>query len=109
MSTSVLFAAAAVAVGAYIAYTRTSATAQAETPGGKPPFASFGFRTLTLASSESVNHNVKHLKFDLPDPQTTSGLTVTSALLAITFPGGRWLPVLRPYTPINDTGKPRHA
>ncbi|ERS97517.1 hypothetical protein HMPREF1624_05686 [Sporothrix schenckii ATCC 58251] len=103
MSASVLFAAAAVAVGAYVAYTRTSSTAQAEAPGGKPPFASFGFRTLTLASSETVNHNVKHLRFDLPDPKTPSGLTVTSALLSITFPNGRWLPVLRPYTPINDT------
>ncbi|KAL1893332.1 hypothetical protein Sste5346_006510 [Sporothrix stenoceras] len=109
MSSSVLFAAAAVAVGAYVLYTRTSATAQAETPGGKPAFASLGsFRTLTLASTESVNHNVKHLKFDLPDPQTTSGLTVTSALLTITFPGGRWLPVLRPYTPINDTDDRGH-
>ncbi|CAK7236079.1 hypothetical protein SCUCBS95973_009483 [Sporothrix curviconia] len=107
MSSPALFAAAAVAVGAYVLYTRSAgATAQAETPGGKPPFASFpSFRTLTLAKTENVNHNVKHLQFDLGEgagPDTTSGLTVTSALLALTFPGGRWLPVLRPYTPIND-------
>ncbi|CAK7234583.1 hypothetical protein SBRCBS47491_008996 [Sporothrix bragantina] len=107
MSSSVLFAAAAVAVGAYVLYTRTAgATAQAETAGGKPPFASFpSLRTLTLVKSEKVNHNVKHLQFDLGEgagPDTISGLTVTSALLAITFPNGRWLPVLRPYTPVNN-------
>ncbi|EPE06549.1 nadh-cytochrome b5 reductase [Ophiostoma piceae UAMH 11346] len=107
-SSVALVAAAAVAVGAYVAYTRTASSARAETAGGKPPFASFGFRTLTLASSESLNHNVKHLRFDLPDPQSSSGLTVTSALLAITFPGGSWLPTLRPYTPINDADDRGH-
>ncbi len=105
MSSTALFAAAALAVGAYAVYVRTS-SAQAETTGGKPTFAGFGFRTLKLASSEPVNHNVKHLRFDLPDPQSPTGLTVTSALLAITFPGGRWLPVLRPYTPVNDPSEP---
>lgn len=104
MSTSALFAATAAAVGSYILYARMSAPAQAETADGKPPFARFGFRTLKLAETEQVNHNVKHLRFDLGDPQVASGLPVTSALLAITFPRDRWLPVVRPYTPINDTG-----
>ncbi|CAK7219827.1 hypothetical protein SEUCBS140593_004024 [Sporothrix eucalyptigena] len=108
MSSSILFAAAVVAVGAYVLYTRNAAAAQAETAGGKPPFASFGFRTLTLTETKKVNHNVKHLQFDLGGPNTTSGLTVTSALLTITFPGGRWLPVLRPYTPINDVDDRGH-
>lgn len=108
MSSSALFAAAAVVIGAYVAYTRTLSSAQAETAGGKPTFASFGFRTLKLASTESLNHNVKHLRFDLPDPQATSGLAVTSALLAITFPNGSWVPTLRPYTPINDTDDRGH-
>ncbi|OAA66883.1 NADH-cytochrome b5 reductase [Niveomyces insectorum RCEF 264] len=104
MSTTVLVAAAAVAVGAYAFYTRRFATAQAEsvnTPP-KPTFSGVGFRTLTLTSTESVNHNVKHLRFALSDPQATSGLSLTSALLTVSWPKGRWLPVLRPYTPVND-------
>ncbi len=103
MSTSAIVAAAAVAVGAYAFY-RSRSAAQAEGAGGKPPFASFGFRSLKLASTETVNHDVKRLRFDLADANTQSGLTLTSALLAISFPGGRWIPVLRPYTPVNDLG-----
>ncbi len=104
MSTTALVAAAAVAVGAYTLYARRSA-AHAEGPGAKPPFASFGFRSLKLASAQMVNHDVKHLRFDLADPSTRSGLTLTSALLTISFPGGSWIPVLRPYTPVNDIGE----
>ena len=107
-SSAAFSAAAAVAVGAGVAYTHTASSAQAETAGGKPPFASFGFRTLTLSSTQSLNHNVKHLRFGLPDPHASSGLPVTSALLAITFPGGSWLPTLRPYTPINDADDRGH-
>lgn len=107
MSTAAFFAAAAVAVGAYAMYTRKN-TAQAEHTkqlgtAAKPAFAGLGsYNTLKLASSEKVNHDVKRLRFHLPDPDAKSGLTTTSALLAISWPGGRWLPVLRPYTPVND-------
>jgi cytochrome-b5 reductase len=99
MSTTALVAAAAVAVGAYALYRKTTA------PPDGPPFASFGFRTLKLSRAQMVNHDVKRLRFDLGDPQTKSGLTLTSALLTISFPGGGWMPVLRPYTPVNDLGK----
>jgi len=104
MRTSALVAAAAVAVGGYALYASRSA-AHAEEAGGKPTFGSFGFRTLRLSSTEMVNHDVKRLRFDLADPKTKSGLTLTSALLTISFPGGGWIPTLRPYTPVNDLGE----
>lgn len=102
MNTTFLLASIAVAAGAYYAlHGRGSHSAQAEALGGTPTFSRFGFHTLKLASSEDVNHNVKRLRFDLGDPNTANGLVLTSALLAITFPAGCWLPVLRPYTPVD--------
>ncbi|TPX08559.1 uncharacterized protein E0L32_010046 [Thyridium curvatum] len=101
MSATAIFATAALAAGAYALYVRRSAV-QAEGLEGRPPFASFGFRSLKLQSADVVNHNTKRLVFELPDPAVKSGLTLTSALLTITFPGGSWLPTVRPYTPVND-------
>jgi len=101
MSIPALVAAAAVAAGSYAFYSFR----KAEAPAGQPPFASFGFRRLKLARAQMVNHDVKRLRFDLGDPTLKSGLSLTSSLLAISFPGGGWLPVLRPYTPVNDLGK----
>ncbi|EFX05644.1 NADH-cytochrome b5 reductase [Grosmannia clavigera kw1407] len=101
MNTSLLLASVVVAAGAYYAlHGRGSHSAQAEAPGGTPTFSRFGFHTLKLASSQDINHNVKRLRFDLGDPKKPNGLALTSSLLAITFPAGRWLPVLRPYTPL---------
>jgi len=105
MSIPALLAAAAVAVGSYAVYSFRKAEASA----GQPPFASFGFRRLKLARAQMVNHDVKRLRFDLGDPTLKSGLSLTSALLAISFPGGGWIPVLRPYTPVNDLGEPVSA
>ncbi len=96
-TTQVAFAAAVAGIGAFAWY-RSSSSA----PSDKPVFSSFGFQTLRLDSTELINHNTKKLRFALPDSSKPSGLSLTSALLTISFPNGRWLPVLRPYTPTND-------
>lgn len=85
-------------VGAYVFYKRKFAPAKPN----RPIFSSFGFHTLRLHSTEQVNHDTKRLRFELPDPNVPSGLSPTSALLTVTFPNDRWLPVARPYTPVND-------
>jgi cytochrome-b5 reductase len=100
----VVAAAAAVAgVGVYSLYLRRTAN-NAETAGSKGTFSSFGFTSLRLQSAEMMNHNTRRLRFELPDPNATSGLSLTSATLTISFPNGRWLPVLRPYTPVSELG-----
>ena len=98
MSLSVAAAAAVAGVGIYAYINRQSAAVQS----GRPAFSSFGFHSLKLHSTELVNHNTKRLRFQLPDNSVPSGLGLTSALLTIAFPNGRWVPVLRPYTPVND-------
>ncbi|KAK4197974.1 hypothetical protein QBC40DRAFT_284532 [Triangularia verruculosa] len=113
MTTQVAFAAAAVGIGAYV-YMRTGAAAAPGTSAtgtgsdSKPYFSGFGLRTLKLHSSELVNHNTKKLRFELPDPSQPSGLSLSSALLTISFPptNGRWTPVVRPYTPTNPLEEP---
>ncbi|KAK0666503.1 hypothetical protein QBC41DRAFT_325753 [Cercophora samala] len=114
MTTQVAFAAAAVGIGAYV-YMRSGATAAPGTSAAgtgseasKPYFSGFGFRTLKLHSSELVNHNTKKLRFELPDPSQSSGLSLSSALLTVSFPptNGRWTPVIRPYTPTNPLDEP---
>lgn len=100
MGSPVAIAAAAVGIGAFAWYLRSGADSN------KPIFSSFGFHTLRLHSTELVNHNVKKLRFELPDASKPSGLPLTSALLTISFPNGGWLPVLRPYTPTNDLNEP---
>ena len=97
MGTQVAIAAAVAGIGAYAWYLRSNST-----PSDKPVFSSFGFRTLRLDSTELINHNTKKLRFELPDASKPSGLSLTSALLTVSFPNGRWIPVLRPYTPVND-------
>ena len=98
MSTQVAVVAAVAGIGAYAWYMRSSKS----TASDKPVFASFGFHSLRLESTELINHNTKKLRFALPDSSKPSGLSLTSALLTVSFPKGRWLPVLRPYTPVND-------
>ncbi|KAH6638386.1 oxidoreductase NAD-binding domain-containing protein [Boeremia exigua] len=62
--------------------------------------------SLSLESSTQVNHNTKRLRFKLPHDTDTSGLSLTSALLVLSWPKGRWLPVARPYTPISASTFP---
>ncbi|KAK7404018.1 hypothetical protein QQX98_010189 [Neonectria punicea] len=64
------------------------------------------FVSLPLESSEDVNHNTKRLRFRLPQADAVSGLTLTSALLTVSWPKGSWLPVPRPYTPVSASDEP---
>ncbi|KAF5863295.1 hypothetical protein ETB97_010293 [Aspergillus alliaceus] len=73
-------------------------------PGG--PGRMGAFTTLRLESSEQVNHNTKRLRFRLPDPAANTGLTLTSAIITFHKPKDAWLPVIRPYTPINNINEP---
>ncbi|KAK3317998.1 ferredoxin reductase-like protein [Apodospora peruviana] len=102
MSTQVAVAAAVAGIGAYAFYRRSASTETA----GKPIFSTFGFHSLKLHSSELINHNTKKLRFELPDPSQPSGLSLTSALLTISFPNGGWKPCIRPYTPTNSRDEP---
>ncbi|KAB8237113.1 hypothetical protein ETB97_010116 [Aspergillus alliaceus] len=98
-----LFSALAVfGIGAYCARSYLLPHAHAES--NEPPvmFSGFGFTTLRLQSVKAVNHNTKRLVFEFPDKNARSGLSLTSALLTFSRPNGRWLPVVRPYTPISD-------
>ncbi|KAJ5659677.1 hypothetical protein N7507_006128 [Penicillium longicatenatum] len=65
-----------------------------------------GFSTLRLESSQQVNHNTKRLRFRLPDPNSNAGLGLTSFILTFHKPKDAWLPVIRPYTPINNFDEP---
>ncbi|KAK3292156.1 uncharacterized protein B0H64DRAFT_445117 [Chaetomium fimeti] len=103
-TTQVAVAAAVAGIGAYAWYTRSNSTSS-----DKPVFSSFGFHTLRLDSTELINHNTKKLRFALPDATKPSGLPLTSALLTVAFPSGRWLPVIRPYTPVNDINEPGYV
>lgn len=51
----------------------------AESPSQPPPkvFSGVLGPTLKLGSSETVNHNTKRLRFDFPDSNAVSGLTLT--------------------------------
>ncbi|KAF7302205.1 FAD-binding FR-type domain-containing protein [Mycena indigotica] len=74
----------------------------------KSAIGSFSFTRLTLHSSEELSHDVKKLRFAFPDPDTRSGLPLTSAVVSVSFPpgNGRWTPVFRPYTPTSDPDEP---
>ncbi|KAH8659251.1 hypothetical protein BGZ60DRAFT_566817 [Tricladium varicosporioides] len=63
------------------------------------------FTSLTLDSIEKLNHDTSRFRFKLPTPEHVSGLSLTSAILTVTRPGG-WKPVIRPYTPTSDLSEP---
>ncbi|KAH6654928.1 NADH-cytochrome b5 reductase [Verticillium dahliae] len=94
-----------ISLGIYSRMMTDSAHADSGSPskvfGSGPAFVS-----LPLESSEVVNHNTKRLRFRLPDENAVSGLALTSAVLTISWPKGRWLPVARPYTPISPSDQP---
>lgn len=118
MSTQVAVAAGVAGLGIYAFYLRRNTSGSAtgaalatnmdasDLKPGKLPLSSFGFHSLRLHSTELINHNTKKLRFELSDPSQPAGLGLTSALLTISFPKGRWLPVIRPYTPTNDLNEP---
>ncbi|KAJ4988005.1 oxidoreductase NAD-binding domain-containing protein [Stagonosporopsis vannaccii] len=64
------------------------------------------FVSLPLESSEKVNHNTKLLRFKLPNEGDVSGLSLTSAVLTVSWPTGSWTPVARPYTPVSSSEEP---
>ncbi|KAK1638480.1 oxidoreductase NAD-binding domain-containing protein [Colletotrichum phormii] len=92
-------AAGGIGLAAYSRLFVNSASAESGAPpkvfGAGPAFVS-----LALESSEEVNHNTKRLRFKLPQREAVSGLSLTSAVLTMSWPAGRWLPVARPYTPV---------
>lgn len=63
-----------------------------------------GFISLRLAEIENVNHNTKRLRFELPEPNQVSGLSVASAVLTKYKGPNDEKATLRPYTPISDEG-----
>ena len=110
LRTSQVIGAAAVAGGAgasYYAYRKPGRSffqeAHADAPAGpKKIFPASGSVEFKLESAEFVNHNVKRLRFALPDGDAVSGLEPISSLLTQHTPEGAWIPVFRPYTPIVD-------
>lgn len=115
---------AGVAIGgasyAFVRNVHADTGAPAKVFGRGPAFVS-----LSLESSEQVNHNTKLLRFKLPNESDVSGLSltceylwgtsqvlyadiVTAAVLTASWPKGSWTPVARPYTPVSssdETGK----
>lgn len=63
-----------------------------------------GFVPLVLQKVEDVNHNTKKFYFKFDDPDKTSGLNITSAVITKFQEEGQ-KPVIRPYTPISDEGE----
>jgi cytochrome-b5 reductase len=66
-----------------------------------------GFISLKLESVENINHNTKKFRFALPEVDAVSGLHIASALLTKYKGPEMEKPVIRPYTPVSDEGKPR--
>ena len=71
-------------VGVYAIHTHLQPSLHAESPEPPKTFdGGFGFKSLRLHSSESVNHNVKRLRFELPEENAVSGLGLTCKCLQI--------------------------
>lgn len=87
----------------------STAYAEDAKSGPKKIFPGSGFTELKLESAEMVNHNVKKLRFALPDKDAVSGLAPVSSLLTKHTPDGGWIPVFRPYTPVSDNDDPGHV
>lgn len=58
--------------------------------------------SLSLLSSEQVNHNTKSLKFALPSDEHIIGLNIASALLTKYKGPNDEKPTIRPYTPVSE-------
>ncbi|KAE8153605.1 hypothetical protein BDV25DRAFT_149154 [Aspergillus avenaceus] len=101
-NTTVFSALAIFGIGAYCTRSYFLQSAHAESNECPVMFSGLGFTTLRVQSVKAVNHNTKRLVFEFPDQNARSGLSLTSALLTFSRPKGRWLPVIRPYTPISD-------
>ncbi|EGP87886.1 unnamed protein product [Zymoseptoria tritici ST99CH_1A5] len=74
---------------------------------GGPPDKVFiggdqGFISLTLDSTEKINHNTNKFRFKFENPDAVSGLTIASALVTKHKAEGDEKPTIRPYTPTSD-------
>ncbi|KAM4058113.1 oxidoreductase NAD-binding domain-containing protein [Hirsutella rhossiliensis] len=80
---------------------------QAVGGAGKPAFTGGdqGFVSLKLADVETVNHNTKRFRFELPEGDMVSGLQIASAILTKYKGPSDEKATLRPYTPISDEGE----
>jgi cytochrome-b5 reductase len=67
-----------------------------------------GWVSLKLSDVELVNHNTKRLRFELPEPDMVSGLSVASAILTKYKGPNDEKPTMRPYTPVSDEGDRGH-
>lgn len=81
------------------------ATAQ-KAPAATPAFTGGdqGFVSLKLAEVETVNHNTKRFRFELPEKDQVSGLHIASAILTKYKGPNDEKATLRPYTPVSDEG-----
>ncbi|KAG6107472.1 NADH-cytochrome b5 reductase [Claviceps sp. LM454 group G7] len=98
--------------GFYYGFGSTSATAITAAKVKEPVAAKTaftggdqGFISLKLADVENVNHNTKRLRFELPESDQVSGLSVASAILTKYKGPEDEKATLRPYTPISDEGE----
>ncbi|RDA95526.1 hypothetical protein CP533_5436, partial [Ophiocordyceps camponoti-saundersi (nom. inval.)] len=67
-----------------------------------------GFVSLKLKDVETVNHNTKRFRFELPESDMVSGLHVASAVLTKFKGEGDEKPTVRPYTPVSDEDEQGH-
>ncbi|KAJ9144661.1 NADH-cytochrome b5 reductase [Pleurostoma richardsiae] len=107
-STAATLLALTVGVGLASRLLMTSKAEAESAASGKMKTFSKGpaFVWLKLHSTEDVTHNMRRLRFELPNPEAVSGLGLTSALLTLSWPKGRMLPVPRPYTPVSPLDEP---
>ncbi|KAJ4179889.1 NADH-cytochrome b5 reductase [Fusarium falciforme] len=115
-SNAILFAGGAAVLGgaAYWYFSGASspaaAAADVKQAVGAEPKKAFtggdqGFLSLKLAEVEIVNHNTKRLRFELPEPDQVSGLSIASAILTKYKGPEDEEATLRPYTPTSDEGE----
>ncbi|KAG9230145.1 putative NADH-cytochrome B5 reductase [Amylocarpus encephaloides] len=98
---AVAAAVALATVGVYSFYSTSSKSTPPKTFGRGPALTS-----LRLYSIETLSPDTKRFRFALPTGDAVSGLDLTSALLTLSRPKGKFWPVVRPYTPIGDLAEP---
>ncbi|KAF5133879.1 NADH-cytochrome b5 reductase 2 [Metarhizium anisopliae] len=101
-------AAASLAVGITTKFVIQDARADSRASPPKVFGSGPAFFSLPLESADMVNHNTRLLRFKFADKEAVSGLPVNSSVLALSWPEGRWFPVIRPYTPISATDEQGH-
>jgi cytochrome-b5 reductase len=93
-------------VGLYYAFTpREQHHFEASTPSSSS-LSPQEFRSFKLVHVEPVTHNVNRFRFELSDPNETSGIFVCSCVLVKAEIDGK--PVIRPYTPVTTPDEKGH-